>query len=180
MCNSYSHRDLFFSDSIYFYCIISHQKCHSWSSTTLGLCSLTSAWRGLQFRIYMFLLKSKKILSHFPHSFNFILAQCLLFIFLCFSLRSHKDSFWSHSSNSIRVSSPLQQYSTRFWELSNFPATLMNSKLLQGDFSVVHAMVNCCNCSLSCIIYTLTLQCCNSNNKLDHDGSLVHLLNWKL
>jgi len=40
----------------------------------------------------------------------------------------------------------------------------MNPKLLQGDFSVVHTMVNCCNCSLSCIIYTLTLQCSNSNN----------------
>lgn len=40
----------------------------------------------------------------------------------------------------------------------------MNSKLLWGDFSEVHAMVNCRNCSLSCIIYTPTLQCSNSNN----------------
>lgn len=58
MCNSYSHRDLFFSDSIHFYYIITHQKyqAHSQSPITFGLCSPTFASRSLQFRNYTLLV----------------------------------------------------------------------------------------------------------------------------
>lgn len=95
MCNYYAHRVQFFSDSICFHCIISHQKCqtHSQSSITFGLCSLTFASRGLQSRICTLLLESKTILLHFLQTFNFILAQCLPLILLCLFLWSQKILF---------------------------------------------------------------------------------------
>lgn len=80
MHNYYSHRVQFFSYSIYFHCTISHQKCqtHSPSCITFGLCSLTFASRGLQFRICTLLLESKTTLLYFPQILTLFLPNAFL------------------------------------------------------------------------------------------------------